>query len=94
MIAIHVWTESEVSVNEFDLKKDGTYTGTLHFTFKDNFGLDEKDLNKYGFIAGFRSWYILQHYDKFNSKYKPFKTIVSIDFPISGRIGEKHEKAS
>ena len=65
--------------------KNGLYTGTLQFTFVDNFGLDTGDLDQ-GILAGFRSWFILQHYDKYAGNYKPFKTYVTIDLPIFGSL--------
>ena len=67
-----------------------TYSGTLRFVFKDNFGLDTMDISsdKFGILAGFRAWFVLQHYDEYNGKHKPFKTVVTIDYPISGTLGE------
>ncbi len=86
-LAIHGWTESDVEIQDFTIDDEGNYTGTLKFTFTDNFGLDYDDLPpEYVIIPGFRSWFILQHYDKYKGKYKPFKTIVEIDYPISGKI--------
>ncbi len=67
---IHSWTESEVDVFSFHLGTDGMYSGTLEFTFKDNFGLDNEDVEKFGIVhKDFKSWFILQHYDKYNDKY-------------------------
>ena len=86
MFAIHGWTESKVDIENFTLADDGTYTGCLKFTFMDNFGLDEDDIKEFGFLPGFRSWYVLQHYDGYEEKYRPFKTVVTIDYPISGKI--------
>ncbi len=31
-------------------------------------------------------------YDGYNKKYKPFKTVVTINYPISGNIGGNNEK--
>lgn len=87
-MAIHSWTESDVSVESFKISPDGKYSGILHFVFKDNFGLDEKDVEKYGKIPGFASWFTLQHNYKNGGNYKPFKTVVEIDYPISGKIEE------
>ena len=85
-MAIHGWTVCEVNVTKFDLNPDGTYTGNLEFTFIDNFGLDSKDKDDFLGLDGFECWFILQHYEKFNKKYKPFRTVVKIDQPISGKI--------
>ena len=89
-MAIHGWTECNVDITSFNVNSDGSYSANLRFTFMDNFGLDEKDIEKFGAIRGFRSWYILQHYSKYNGKYKPFKTVVTIDYPISGKLMEEH----
>ena len=89
-LAIHSWTESNVEIENYSIDKKGNYKGTLKFTFKDNFGLDIDDLPPdYAAISGFRSWFILQHYDKYEGKYKPFKTVVEIEYPISGKIEVK-----
>ncbi len=85
-LAIHGWTTSEVNVKSFNINKDGTYEGTLEFIFADNFGLDSNDIDDFYGLDGFQYWFILQHYDKFKGKYKPFRTVVKIDYPISGQI--------
>ena len=76
-MAVHNWTESDVEVISYQIK-DGKCYGTLKFTFVDNFGLDQEDINKYGAVYGFRSWYILQHYEKYKGQCKPFRTVVQI----------------
>ena len=85
-MAIHSWTESQVDLTSFKINNNNTYSGNLRFTFKDNFGLDADDISEFGALAGFRSWFILQHYDKYDGKYKPFKTVVTIDYPIFGSL--------
>lgn len=73
---------------------DGTkYECTLKFTYYDVFGLDSDDIEKngafvikFGKIEGFRSWYILQHYDKYKGEVKPFITYVSFEETIKGEI--------
>ncbi len=68
--------------NRFEIisyKFDGkNYEYTLKFTFYDIFGLNMTDiapekmqLFEYGDIQGFRSWYILQHYDLYEGAYQP-----------------------
>lgn len=85
-MAIHGWTESDVDVEMLEVLPNGNYYGRLKFTFVDNFGLDADDIEEFGQYAGFRSWYILQHYDKYNGKYKPFRTIVTVDYPFFGKL--------
>jgi len=85
-MAIHSWTDSIVDVVSFEISPDGSYTGTLRFTFMDNFGLDKHDVEKFGYIPGFTSWFVLQHHYKHWGSYKPFKTVVEIYYPISGKI--------
>ena len=59
-MAIHSCTENQIDLTSFRVNSDNTYSGNLRFTFKDNFGLDSSDLDQ-GYLAGFRSWFILQH---------------------------------
>ncbi len=67
--AVHGWTESQVDVFSLNVEPDGSYSGTLRFTFKDNFGLNDPDIEKYGkYHDGFKSWFILQHYDEYSEK--------------------------
>lgn len=61
-----------------------TYTCTLHYTLYDHFGLDKKDVEKYGYLIGFRSWYILQHYSGFGGKHRPFVTLMEFDVTFTG----------
>lgn len=66
------------SVNIHSINVDGnSYNGVLHFRLYDHFGLDIHDVEKiYVNLAGFRAWYVLQHYDGFNGKYKPFINVI------------------
>ena len=64
------------------------YYYTLHFTLYDHFGLDQLDVEKYGCGAGFRSWYILQHYSEYNSAYKPFLTLIEFDVIVTGVLSQ------
>ncbi|MGH4120272.1 DUF3289 family protein [Clostridium sp.] len=64
---------------------DNIFRGTLHFNIYDHFGLDLPDVEKiYVDLAGFRSWFVLQHYDQYIGKYKPFATVMEIDVPFEG----------
>jgi len=85
-MAVHSWTESEVKVTDININDDGTYNGVLEFTFKDNFGLDKDDVEKYWVIPGFKNWFILQHSNQYKEKYKPFKTVVRIYKKFDGKI--------
>ena len=60
------------------------YSCILHYTLYDHFGLDQADVETYGPLAGFRSWYVLQHYSEYNSEYKPFLSIIEFDVVITG----------
>jgi len=45
--------------------------------------LDQPDVEKvYVNLAGFRAWFVLQHYKEFNGQYKPFVTMMEIDVPF------------
>ena len=64
-----------------------TFQGTLHFDIYDHFGLDEPDVLKiYGDLAGFRAWFVLQHYDQFAGQYKPFVTNIDLYIPFNGSV--------
>ena len=82
-MAIHSWTESQVDVTNSFIFGNKYYTN-LQFTFVDNFGLDFDDLREFGMISGFESWYALQHNESYDGKYQPFKTVVTVDYQISG----------
>jgi len=38
-----------------------------------------RNQNEYGDTKGFKSWYILQHYDAYGEKHKPLNTVVEFD---------------
>ena len=84
-MAIHSWTESRVDIKDTFIVGDKYYTN-LQFTFIDNFGLDRDDLSEFGMIPGFESWYALQHNEIYQGKYQPFKTVVTIDYKVAGRL--------
>lgn len=86
MFTIHGWTEASVDLTSFELQDTGVYSGNLQFTFIDNFGLNTPDMEKYGFFEPFRSWFVLQHFEKYKGKYKPFKTYVTINYQFVGKI--------
>ncbi len=82
--------------NQFEItsyKFDGkNYEYTIKYTVFDIFGLDSDDiansdrLMQFGILAGFRSWYILQHYNEYNGEYKPFITTIEFEETVSGQI--------
>lgn len=76
---------NQIEVKSYS-QSGNSYSGVLSFTLYDHFGLDAADVEKYGFLAGFRSWYILQHNKEYNGSYKPFVTKINFDVPFSGVI--------
>lgn len=85
-----VWS-GKAQIISFDRFGD-YYKGKIRVTFYDHFGLDYSDvgpdntgvIKPYGLVAGFRSWFILQHYKAF--AYKPVMTIMEMDFPFEGTL--------
>ena len=75
-----------IEVSDYNL--DGThFSGTLHFKLYDNFGLDRNDVSgTYGLLSGFRSWYVLQHYDRIKGVYVPFVSLMEFDVPFEGNV--------
>ena len=75
-------------------KYDGkNYECTLKFTYYDVFGLDSVDIEENSFLGvkfgekiGFRSWYILQHYEEFDGEVRPFITYITFEETIKGSI--------
>lgn len=88
-IAIHqVWSVKAEVKNYIYYKAKRYWTGELHYTFYDTYGLDWDDVLKHGndripqYQTGncFKAWYILQHY----RNARPFITEMNINRPISG----------
>ena len=85
---------NEIEISSY--KFDGiNYEYTLKFTMYDIYGLDSADIeeNKYvdnvsgfGILAGFRSWYILQHCNLYGGDYQPFITYASFKKTVKGNI--------
>ena len=59
-----------IYIDEYKLLSPNTYNAKLRIEIYDHYGLDKRDVEKFGYVAGFRSWYILQHV----RGYKPFLT--------------------
>ncbi|MDR7001393.1 DUF3289 family protein [Neobacillus niacini] len=77
-----------VSVKDFSVEQNH-FKGVMHVRLYDHFGLDLPDVQKkYVNLAGFRAWFVLQHYDKYDGKYKPFVTLMEMDIPIEGELSD------
>lgn len=74
---------NKIEVSAFTVSEN-SYTCTLHYTLYDHFGLNQPDIEKYGYLLGFRSWYILQHNSEYNGAYQPFLTLIEFDITFSG----------
>jgi LysM repeat protein len=83
-IAINDTWAYEVSITAYELF-DRCYKGEFNVTLYDHFGLDQPDVEKkYSYLVGFRSWFILQHLQRFS--YKPFITEVKMIYPFEGHL--------
>lgn len=79
--------QSEITY--LDYKNDKDFQGKLKVTLYDDFGLDKPDVEKkYGYLQGFRAWFILQH----DRGYKPFITVVEMEVPFDESIAEIEPK--
>jgi hypothetical protein len=86
-IAINDTWAYNIYVDEY--KIDGCYcSGIFRVVLWDHFGLDKLDITTskpVGWLAGFRSWFILQHLDRF--AYKPFLTKIELGWnKFEGKI--------
>jgi len=78
-----IWA-TEIVITEYELNENN-YTGKYQVTLYDHFGLDDDDIKagKFaGWGAGFRAWFILQHF----RGYKPFVTKITFERPFRGEI--------
>ncbi|CCZ07008.1 type VI secretion system tube protein TssD [uncultured Culturomica sp.] len=78
-----IWS-TEIVIKDYELNGN-SYKGSYRVTLWDHFGLDAPDLDAgkvaaYG--AGFRAWFILQHF----RGYKPFITKITFDRTFKGEI--------
>lgn len=76
---------NKIEVSSFTVSAN-SFTCTLHYTLYDHFGLDRPDVEKYGCLPGFQSWYILQHYSEYCGRYLPFLTLMEFDVTFSGTL--------
>ena len=86
-IAINDTWAYDVYVEDYILEA-GCWKGQFRVVLWDHFGLDEPDVNEsksYDWLNGFRSWFILQHLDRF--AYRPFKTKIELSgFDFDGHL--------
>lgn len=81
-LAVHTFHSKKITIKNY--KFDGkNFSGTLHYELNDHFGLDPDDLD---ITFGFADWFTLQHYERFNGKYKPFIVSVEHDIDFRGSI--------
>lgn len=79
----------EITSYSFD---GNTYSYKIRYTIYDVFGLDDGDIHNpdrlldFGVLRLFKYWYILQHYDKYDGKYKPFITYICFEEEVEGTI--------
>ncbi|MEJ9232993.1 DUF3289 family protein [Peribacillus butanolivorans] len=77
-----------VSVKDFSVENN-RFKGVMRVRLYDHFGLDQPDVEKvYKNLAGFRSWFVLQHFDEYDGKYKPFVTVMEMDIPFEGDLSD------
>lgn len=74
----------EVFISDFNSNDGVNYSLRYKVIIYDHFGLDYPDLQNqtYYLLAGFRSWFVLQHYHSF----KPFITKMEFDKSLKGNI--------
>ena len=80
-LAVDDTSAYEVYVDDYKLTAPNTFSCNLRIIVYDNYGLDAEDVAKYGTIAGFRAWYVLQHV----RGYKPFLTKMTCIIPIKNQ---------
>lgn len=84
VLTVHDIWSMQVYVENLEYKGN-QIRGIFKYEIQDHFGLGTNDINHdlndmtpYEFIDGFRSWYLLQHFEGY--KFKPF--ITQIDFKL------------
>jgi len=75
-----------VNVNELSVDlESGDWSADLYLRIKDNFGLDDADMEKFQDVnLGFTSWWILQHVKGF----VPFISSIKIKVNVSGNFND------
>ena len=100
-LAIDALEGNKIEIINFN-KSGSSYSGILRFSLYDHFGLDTSDLTdskkyfndkldtgmKPGMFAGFRQWYIMQHWDQLLCTVhpKPFVTMITFTVPFNGTL--------
>ena len=81
-IAINdVWAY-DVDITDYDRAGDN-YVAHVRLKLYDHFGLDKPDVEKkYRHLAGFRSWFVLQHH----RGYKPFIVEIPLTYAFKGSL--------
>lgn len=83
-IAVHDVYAVRVELTELEYKGH-EFRGVLTYKIQDHFGLDDLDVNggkKFEYLAPFRSWFLLQRYERY--AYKPFITEMNFTADIKG----------
>lgn len=83
-IAVHDVYAVRVELTELEYK-GREFRGKLTYKVQDHFGLDDLDVNggkKFEYLAPFRSWFLLQRYNRY--AYKPFITEMNFTADIKG----------
>lgn len=72
----------QVYVDDYKLHSQSIFSCNLRIVVYDHFGLDQADVAKFVFGAGFRAWYVLQYI----RGYKPFITSMECIIPINNLL--------
>ena len=90
-ICFHDIQGFNVSAKEIQIK-NRRFSCKLIFNFYDHFGLDSKDIDKFGDNSlvgrGFQGWYILQHLYEYKTGCKAFVTHATHEEPVEVEIEE------
>lgn len=78
----------DITLRHF-VDRGSTYTATIEVTLYDHFGLDINDVTitssrHYAILCGFRSWFVLQHWNRM--AYKPFITTMEFEETFTDRF--------
>jgi len=88
-LAINDTWAYDVYVTEYKLEEDRTYKGKIKIVIYDHFGLDENDVQKGKWAHRFECfyhWFVLQHWNGFDCKYKPFLNVIEKILPFKGKL--------
>lgn len=87
----------KIDVLDYCMFPPDSFTCILKFTLYDHFGLNKEDLFSPGWknflkqsLAGFRSWFFLQHYNRFDGRFKPFITEMTFTVPLAGVLHDNN----